>query len=134
MGPSIARSWQLNNWKRNYESVGLSYRGGQETWWTSCVFTLKDFRIITIHRNDTFILEMVEKLHTFFNKYFRDAVINALYYKYSHEYNFDWLFNTLWSWSQESLKWTKHTGEYTPSYKYVDKMFLIQSDPCTFHH
>jgi hypothetical protein len=53
------------------------------------VFTLKDFVVIPIARDDEFIATMSTTLHNFFNSHFRPALLNKMLYKRYHNFDFD---------------------------------------------
>jgi len=54
------------------------------------IFTLQDFKIISIERNDTFLSEMVLTLKQFYENYFKQALIEMHLYKDSSKYTFNY--------------------------------------------
>lgn len=49
------------------------------------VYTLKDMKTIKVHRNNTFIEIMLQKLEKFFNYHFKKSVLNRFYYHINAE-------------------------------------------------
>lgn len=59
---------------------------------TSCnfvIYTFKDFKCIHVKRDDIFINNMVKKLQEFYEKYFKSAVLQRLFYKEYSKYSFE---------------------------------------------
>ena len=52
------------------------------------IYTKKDFLVISVSRDQAFIDAMLLKLSTFFNDYFKPAVVNKLIYRDYYSYNF----------------------------------------------
>ena len=52
------------------------------------VFTLKDFRIIRVERDEKFCQDMLVKLDAFFGEYFRETLLRRFLYKDYYSYNF----------------------------------------------
>ena len=51
-----------------------------------CVFILKDFKVCKITRDEEFITDMVTKLNTFYDSYFRPALLQKHVYKFYDQY------------------------------------------------
>ena len=52
------------------------------------IYTFKDFKCIHVKRDDIFI-NMVKKLQEFYEKYFKSAVLQRLFYKEYSKYSFE---------------------------------------------
>ena len=53
------------------------------------VYTFKDLKCISIDRDEPFITDMVSKLQEFYNNFFKNAVLQKIFYKDYHKYSFD---------------------------------------------
>jgi hypothetical protein len=53
------------------------------------IYTFKDFKCIHVKRDDIFINNMVNKLQEFYEKYFKSAVLQRLFYKEYSKYSFE---------------------------------------------
>ena len=52
------------------------------------VYTLKDIKIMVIERDDNFITSMITTLEQFYIQYFREALLNNVFFKNTDKYNF----------------------------------------------
>lgn len=53
-----------------------------------CVFTLQDFKVFTIKRDDEFISKMVQTLDQFYNQHYEKALLNKFVFKSYDQYRF----------------------------------------------
>ncbi|XP_041374757.1 uncharacterized protein LOC121387645 [Gigantopelta aegis] len=68
-----------------YQVQGQLYCTGKQTC-AFCIFTVCDFKVISVARDNVFIAKMLVQLETFFEQHFRKAVLDAFYFKYSNLY------------------------------------------------
>ena len=64
-----------------YQVQGQMFCTGKQT----CdffIYTFKDSKIITVHRNEEFITEMIGSLTVFYDKYFKKKVLEKLMYSW----------------------------------------------------
>ena len=53
------------------------------------VYTFKDFKCITVSRDDEFIINMKANLKDFYENHFRQVVLDQYFYKNIDKYCFD---------------------------------------------
>jgi hypothetical protein len=53
------------------------------------IYTFKDFKCIRVKHDEIFINNMVKKLREFYEKYFKSAVLQRLFYKEYSKYSFE---------------------------------------------
>ena len=70
-----------------YQIQGQLYCSDRRTCWF-VVFTLKDTKIIKISRDENFIVSMLSTLQSFYETYFRQALIQKFIYKDTDKYTF----------------------------------------------
>ena len=61
------------------------------------VYTLCDYLVIEITRDDTFICELNSSLDDFFFTNFKPALLHKFFYKNYYAYHFSWKWGALWS-------------------------------------
>lgn len=71
-----------------YQVQGQLYCTGRQKC-TFVVYTLKDMKCILIQRDEDFIGKMLTKLQSFYDNYFKGAILDRFYFKDYYRYSFD---------------------------------------------